>query len=290
MFGFGTKWINTGCILMAVASPTFTMKVAKADFPKFVGVIGCEEAGDSCPGASLGFVSQGLAGEGDFQDPSAANLAKGGKVVMGFLEGKPFSWSRYSVDYPNVKTKWVILNELTVGEGNRSFLTEWKSLGQSWECIKIESHYFSIALGEMIVHAKSTLPDGSLLMILKGEGSDAGVNLQDFRMVRIQSKTNAIQVVDQHTNRSEIPLQKILDKLNSDQEVEPVTDSVLSCELKGGKKAPSGFSWLRFIKSKNQVLYTKSGPVETPISKDTTLVDIWKTIRDFDKGSAKRPR
>ena len=252
--------------------------MAKADFPRFVGVLGCEDSGEACSGAEAGFVQNGLAGDGDFSDPSSPDLAKGNKVVIGFLEGKAFAWNRYAIDFPNQKTKWIVLNELTLGEGNRAFLTAWKSLGDSLEFQKAIPRYFSLDLGELFLHGKATMSDGSLLLILKGEGSDAGINVQDFRIVRLKSAGLTATQVAKRVNRSEIPLQKILDRLNSDQAVEPVLDSTLACEWKPGRKAPSGSPWLRFRLSRQRILYTKEGPQETPVSTDSVLVDVLKGL------------
>jgi hypothetical protein len=270
--------------LLAMGTQAMSFRVAKADFSRFVGVLGCEDSGEDCPGAAQGFIQNGLAGEGDFQDPSSASLAQGGggKVVIGFLEGKPFSWGRYSVDFPNPKSKWFVMNEVTVGEGNRCFLTLWKSIGDSLEFQKAFPRYFPLSLGELFVGGKTSLPDGSLLLILKGEGSDAGINVQDFHIVRLQAPDRE-EEVDHRVNRSEIPVQKILDRLNADEAVDEVQDSALTCDVVPGKKAPSGGPWLRLVKSHTRVLYTKAGPQETPAGKDTVKVDIWKTIHGGSK-------
>ena len=278
-------WIRLIAVSMAIISvlPASAFRVAKTDFPHFVGIIGCEDSGDSCTGAEQGYVLHGLAGDADFMDPSSPSLTKGNRTVMGFLEGKPFAWNRYSLDFPNAKSKWIVLNELTVGEGNRAFLTLWKGVGDSLEFIKVEPRYFSLTMGEAFLQGKTTLPDGSILLLVKGEGADAGINIQDFRIVRLQVANNTMTQVDQHINRSEIPLQKILNQLNADEVVEPVLDSTLGCDLPSGRKAPSGGPWVRCIKSRNRVLYTKAGPEETPLGKDTIQVDIWKIIRDKSK-------
>ncbi len=263
---------------MATILPASAAKVAKAEFGRFVGIIACGDAEGDCNGASQGFIQQGLSGEGDFTEPSSAQLAKGGNVVLGFLEGKPFSWQRYSVDFPGPRAKWVVLNELTVGEGNRAFLTLWKSSGDSLECMRVFPHYFPLALGEMSVHTQTPLPDGSMLLLLKGEGSDAGVNIQDWNILRLQTPDKAAQV-DHRVNRSEIPVQEILNKINADETVEPVQDSSLMCEVARGKKAPSGGPLLRYIISRTHLLYTKAGPQESPGRKDTLLYDPWKSLR-----------
>ncbi|GEM_PF-1895021 len=273
-------------------SQALAFRVAKGDFPRFAGVIECKDSGTACDGADQGFVQQGLAGVGDFLEASSPNLAKGDKAVIGFLEGKPFSWSRYAVDFPSAKSKWVVLNELTVGEGNRCFLTQWKPVKDSLEFVKVEPRYFSLGLGELFIQGKSVMPDGSLLLVLKGEGSDAGINVQDYRFVRLPAAgggSSAIEV-DHRLNRSEIPLQKILDRLNADEAVEEVLDSSLACDVPSGRKAPSGGPWLRCVKSHSRVLYTKAGPQETPVGKDTAMVDIWKNIRASAKaGHQKSP-
>ena len=58
------------------------------------------------------------------------------------------------------------------------------------------------------------------------------------------------------TNRSGIPVQKILERINADQPVDPVTDSALACEIVAGRKAASGGPLLRFIKTRTRVLDT----------------------------------
>jgi hypothetical protein len=279
---FFEYFLIAGLTLTCLIEPASAFKVAKSDFPRFAGTVGCKDTGKSCEGAEQGFVLTGLSGEGEFQEASSTDLAKGDKVVIGFLEGKPFTWARYSVDFPSAKMKWIVLNELTIGEGNRAFLTQWKVVKDSLEFVKIEPQYFSLSLGELFIQARTTLPDGSLLMILKGEGSDAGINVQDYRMVRIQGNHSLMQI-DERSNRSDIPVQKILEKINANERVDAVQDSVLSCEILARKKAPSGGPWLRFIKSHSQVLYTKDGPQETPGSKDTVMIDIWKLARSRAK-------
>jgi hypothetical protein len=279
-------------LLLVAALPAPGFRIAKTDFPKFAGSIDCKWEGEACPGAAQGFVVSGRTGE-EIPDPTAAELTAGGKVVVGFLEGKPFSFARYAVDFPTPRSKWVVLNELSSGDQNNVFLTQWKTAGDSLEFVSAYPRSFPLDLGETFVFAKAALPDKSLLVILKGEGSDAGVNLQDFRLLRLQAPTKAVQApgmagktagsaiteVARRTNRSEIPVQKILERINADETVDPVIDSSLACEIAKGKKAPSGGPLLRFIKTRTKVLYTKSGPEETPIGKDTVTLDIWKTVK-----------
>lgn len=257
--------------------PAAAFRIAKGDFPKFAGVLDCKWEGEACPGAAAGFVLSGRVGE-EIQDPGAAELASGGKVVLGFLEGKPFSWGRYSVDFPTPKSKWIVLNELSSGDADNVFLTQWKTVGDSLEFVKIVPQSFPLDLGETSVFAKAALPDNSQLLILKGEGSDAGVNLQDFRLLRMQAP-DKIAEVGRRTNRSEIPVQKILEKINNDEPVDEVTDSSLTCEIAKGRKAASGGPLLRFIKTRTRILYTKAGPRESPAGKDTTTLDVWKSVK-----------
>jgi hypothetical protein len=257
--------------------PALAYKISKTDFPKFAGSLDCQWEGEACPGAAKGFVVQGRVGD-EIPDPSAPELASGGKVVLGFLEGKPFSWTRYSVDYPAARWKWVVLNELSSGDQNNVFLTQWRSAGDSLEFVKAYPQSFPLDLGETYIFAKTNLPDNSLLLILKGEGSDAGVNLQDFRIFRLQAP-DKVKEVARRTNKSEIPVQKILERINADETVEEVVDSSLTCEIVKSKKAPSGGPLLRFVKSRTRILYTKAGPQETPVGKDTSVVDIWKSIK-----------
>lgn len=271
----GLKWGVLAVFL--AAAPVLAFRVSKAGFPLFAGSVDCRWDGEACPGASEGFLVHGIVGE-DIPDPTAPELASGGKVVLGFLEGKPFSWARYSVDFPNAKTKWVVLNELSSGDQNNVFLTQWRAAGDSLEFLKIHPRSLGLDLGETYVHAKTFLPDNSLLLILKGEGSDAGVNLQDYRIFSLQAPDKLTEVL-RRTNKSEIPVQKILERINADEAVEPVTDSALICEIAKSKKAPSGGPWIRFITSRTRLLYTKAGPQETPVGKDTTVIDVWKTIK-----------
>ncbi|MDB5051700.1 MAG: hypothetical protein JWO30_4771 [Fibrobacteres bacterium] len=278
MGGSGMSTLKLGALAVLVAGiPALGFRISKIDFPKFAGSIDCKWDGEACPGAAQGFVLSGKVGE-EIPDPTAPELAAGGKVVLGFLEGKPFSWSRYSVDFPNARSKWVVLNELSSGDQNNVFLTQWKSVGEDLEFVKAYPQSFPLDLGETYVFAKALLPDNSLLLILKGEGSDAGVNLQDFRLFRLQTP-DKLKEVARRTNRSEIPVQKILEKINADQPVDEVVDSALTCEIAKGKKAPSGGPLLRFIKTRTRILYTKAGPQETPAGKDTTTLDIWKSVK-----------
>lgn len=272
-------------LLLGPALPALGYRIAKADFAKFAGSLDCKWEGEACPGAAQGFVVSGKVGE-EIPDPSASELAAGGKVVAGFLEGKPFSWARYSVDFPSPRIKWVVLNELSSGDQNNVFLTQWKTVKDSLEFVSVFPRSFPLDLGETFVLAKTPLPDKSLLLILKGEGADAGVNLQDFRLLRLQvgaggakAPESAITELARRTNRSEIPVQKILEKINADEAVDAVIDSSLTCEIAKGRKAPSGGPLLRFIKTRTSVLYTKSGPQETPIGRDTTTLDIWKSVK-----------
>lgn len=259
------------------ALPASAFRVAKADFARFAGSLDCQWDGESCPGAANGFIVKGLAGS-DIPDPTAAELAAGGKVVEGFLEGKPFSWPRYSVDFPSAKYRWVVLNELSSGDQNDVFLTLWKSAGDSLEFVKANPRAYPLDLGETFVHAKAPLPDNSLLLILKGEGSDAGVTLQDFRFLRLQAPDKVAEVA-RRTNKSVIPVQKILERINNDEPVEAVIDSSLTCEIVKGKKAPSGGPLIRLVKTRTSVLYTKSGPQESPLGKEETTLDIWKLAK-----------
>ncbi len=268
------KW---AALALLMAGPAAAFRISKADFPKFAGSIDCKWEGEACPGAAQGFVQKGRVGE-EIPDPGAAELAAGGKVVMGFLEGKPFSWARYAVDFPAPRSKWIVLNELSSGDQNNVFLTHWKAAGDSLEFVGIHPQSFPLDLGETYVLAKALLPDNSLLLILKGEGSDAGVNLQDFRLLRLQAP-DKIQEVARRTNRSEIPVQKILERINADEAVDAVTDSSLACEIVAGKRAPSGGPLLRFIKTRTSILYGKSGPQETPLGKDVSTLDIWKLVK-----------
>lgn len=252
--------------------------VAKGDFPRFAGVLDCRGgSGEECPGAKDGFVLQGLAGEAEIPDPTASELTAGGRLVVGFLEGKPFAWPRYSVDFPNPGRKWVVLNELSANDQNRVFLSLWRQNGPNLGLVRVFPRFLPLSLGETTVHAHASLPDGSKLVILKGDGADAGVRLQDYRVLRL-SAPDRWDEVHRRLNRSEIPVNQIMEKLNADQAVEAVRDSTLDCEV-AKKKAPSGGPLIRFTTTRNRVLYTKGGPVETPEGKSAEEVDIWNIVR-----------
>ncbi len=273
------KWGVLAVCLVEI--PAMAFKISKAGFPKFAGSIDCKWDGEACPGAADGFVVHGISGE-DIPDPTAPDLASGGKVVLGFLEGKPFSWARYSVDFPTAKSKWIVLNELSSGDQNNVFLTQWRAAGDSLEFVKTYPHGLSVDLGETYVLTKAMLPDNSLLVILKGEGSDAGINLQDFRFLRLQAPDKVSEVA-RRTNKCQIPVQKILERINADETVDPVTDSSLACEIVKGKKAPSGGPLIRFTKTRTSILYTKSGPQETPAGSESSDLDIWKQIKSGNR-------
>ena len=272
-----SAWMVAGALGALTALPAAAFRIAKPDFPKFAGSLDCQWDGEACPGAARGFVVKGLAGS-DIPDPTAPELASGGKVVLGFLEGKPFSWPRYAFDFPTARSKWVVLNELSSGDQNNVFLTQWKAAGDSLEFVKAHPQALPLDLGETYVLAKAALPDNSLLVILKGEGSDAGVNLQDYRFLRLQAPDKVTEVA-RRTNKSEVAVQKILDKINNDEPVEAVLDSSLACEIAKGKKAPSGGPLIRLVKTRTTILYTKSGPQETPMGREETALDIWKLIK-----------
>ena len=267
--------------IILAAFPSFGQHVAKQDFSRFVGVLDCQGSGSGtvCSGAGQGFSQHGLVGQ-DIEDPSAPDLAVGGRIVLGFLEGKPFSWARYSVDFPNPRTKWIVLNELSQNDQNRVALTVWRSSSEGLDFQKAFSQLLPLSLGETTVHAKTALPDGSLLLILKGEGSDAGINVQDYRFLRL-SGSDRMQEVTRRTNRSEIPVQKILDRLNAQESVEPVMDSTLDCEVVKGRKAPSGGPLIVMVKKRNRIQYTRSGPLESGLGKEEENLDIWARRRDF---------
>lgn len=273
-------------LLVALFSSTFAQgeQLRKSDFSRFVGVIACGTArtGDGpadteCPGAANGFEIQGLAGSPEIPDPAASELTTGGRVVVGFQEGKPFHWPRYSVEFPNSGWKWIVLNELSVSDQNRVFFSLWRHTGSSLELVKIFPRILSLALGETTVHSQARLPDGSLLVILKGDGSESGLRLQDYRFLRL-SAPDRMEEVHRRTNRSEIPVEKIMERLNLDQAVEAVMDSTLSCEI-SKRKSASGGPLVKFTVSRNSVLYTKQGPMETPQGKSSEEIDIWKTIK-----------
>jgi hypothetical protein len=74
-------------------------------------------------------------------------------------------------------------------------------------------------------------------------------------------------------------VQQILDKINNDEPVEAVMDSSLACEIVKGRTAPSGGPLIRLVKTKTSILYTKSGPQETPMGKEESTLDIWKVVK-----------
>lgn len=278
-------------MLVALFSATFGQGAQhrKSDFSRFVGVIACGTpgsgagpAGAECPGAANGFAVQGLAGGPEIPDPHASELTAGGQVVVGFLEGKPFLWPRYSVEFPNSGWKWVVLNEISAGDQNRVFLTLWRHTGSSLELVKIFPRSLPLALGETTVHSQARLPDGSLLVVLKGDGSESGVRIQDYRFLRLTAP-DRMEEVYRRTNRSEIPVDKILERLNLDQAVEAVMDSTLGCEV-SRRKAGSGGPLVKLTVTRNSVLYTKEGPMETPQGSSSEEIDIWKTIKSARQG------
>jgi hypothetical protein len=278
-------------LLVAIFNMSFGqgVRVPKPDFSRFVGIIPCGamgtvegSAGTDCPGAAHGFSAHGLAGGEEIPDPAASELTVGGKVVVGFLEGKPFLWPRYSVEYPNSGWKWVVLNELSVSEQNRVFLTLWKHTGSSLDLVRIFPRILPLSLGETTVHAHASLPDGSHLVVLKGDGSESGIRLQDYRFLRLVAP-DRMEEIFRKTNRSEIPVEKIMERLNLDQAVEAVLDSTLTCELTK-RKAASGGPLVRFTLARNSVLYTKAGPLETPRGQSSEEIDIWKMAKSVRPG------
>jgi hypothetical protein len=252
--------------------------VAKADFARFTGVLDCgQAAGGECPGAADGFVIQGLAGGEAIPDPAAPELATGGRVVVGFQDGKPFLWPRYSVEFPNSGWKWVVLNEVSSNDQNRVFLSLWRHTGSSLDLVKVFPRSFPLDLGEMTVHASSPLPDGSRLLILKGEGADAGIRIQDYRLLRLTAP-DRMQEILRRTNRSEIPVESIMERLNADQPVDAVLDSTLTCALVrpgAASKNPK----VRFTLSRQSVLYTKEGPRESPQGSSHEEIDVWRAVQ-----------
>jgi len=223
----------------------------------------------------------GLAGEESIPDPNASELTKGGRLVVGFLEGKPFLWPRYSVEFPNSGWKWVVLNELSSNDQNRVFFTLWRHTGASLDLVKVFPRYLPLALGETTVHFHSLLPDGSMLAVLKGEGTDAGIRLQEFRFLRLIAP-DRWEEVHRRVNRSEIPIGRIMDRLNAEEPVEAVVDSTLACELTK-RRAPSGGPWIRFTTTRSRVLHTRNGPEETPAGKSVEILDIWQIVKSRPK-------
>src|SRR5690606_3855438 len=100
-------WTITAAILLAANLPAGAYRISKAEFPEFAGAIACEWEGDDCPGAAEGFAMQGRLGA-EIPEPSVPNPASEGKVLIGFPEGKPFSWARYAVDFPGPRMKWIV--------------------------------------------------------------------------------------------------------------------------------------------------------------------------------------
>lgn len=253
-------------------------RVPKADFARFAGVLDCGQASaGECPGAANGFAIHGLTGGEEIPDPAAPELMTGGRVVVGFQEGKPFLWPRYSIEFPNSGWKWVVLNEVSISDQNRVFLSLWRHTGSSLDLVKVFPRSFPLELGETTVHSSAPLPDGSRLLILKGEGADAGIRIQDFRLLRLTAP-DRMQEILRRTNRSQIPVESIMDRLNADQPVEAVLDSTLTCSLirpEGASKNPK----VRFTLSRQSLLYTKEGPEETPKGATHEEIDVWKAVQ-----------
>lgn len=246
--------------------------IAKGDMARFVGTLPCAYEENLCPQAMQGFTSFGLQGEPGFEDLAALpkDPASGRMpIILGFNESRAFDLAKFSFDAPTKGRKFIVLNELSSNEANHAMLTEWKVTSKGYTLVRILPEVYELALGEMSVAGKPVMTAAGMLVLLRGLGSDAGLNVQDYRVVRI-SKRGEAQVIAQETNRSEAPVAEILSRLNDDQAAEEVIDSALTCVLvKTGKT-------LKCTKAMTQVRYSKAGTTENPIGKNDYTVEISK--------------
>jgi hypothetical protein len=246
--------------------------IAKNDMPRFIGTLACVYEQDVCPQAMQGFATFGLSGEPGFEDLSALpkDPATGMMpIVLGFNESKFFDLAKYSFDAPVKGRKYIVLNELSTSESNHAMITEWSVTKNGYTLVRILPKVFELPVGEVTVAGKPVATGSGLVVLLRGLGSDAGLNLQDFRVVRIDRRGD-VQVVARETNRSETPVGEILARLNDDQDAEVVIDSALTCTLARGGKV------LKCTKAMTQVSYSKSGTTENPIGKTDFSIDLVK--------------
>ncbi len=253
------------------------IRVSKTDFPRFVGVLACHGAEPQCPAALQGFSRHGLTGDFGFEDPSVQpkdSLTGRSPIALGFPDGKAFDWNKYSLVSPLNRNRIVVLNELTSSESNHALLSEWKESKGELELVRIWPQVFDIALGEAFFEGKPILQGKGFVAVLRGLGSDAGINQQEFHVLRFEPKSDVITLVSE-VNRSEIPVSQIMARLNEHGAgavaAEEVTDSTLYCALaKGGKV-------LRCTKTLTRLRYTTTGVEENPIGKQDYNVDFKKT-------------
>jgi len=246
--------------------------VSKTDLFRFVGAVPCLFQDDLCPQALLGFSRQGYAGEDPFQDPNGLpkdTVTGVSPIVLGFPDNPPFDWNRYVFTSPLTRHLYVVLNEVSSTGKNHAMLSEWKTEKDKLVFVRLLPQVHDIPIGVLSVVGKPQKAGRGFLVLLLGRGSDAGVNLQDYRVLKFDARGNPT-VIARQTNRSEIPVADILARLNDGQEAEEVIDSSLVCGL-----APNGKS-LRCTKNRTQIHYSVSGPDEKPLGQEHFTLELPK--------------
>jgi hypothetical protein len=256
------------------AIPTFaqSITVSKNNVPHFAGSVPCVFADGLCPQALQGFTGHVLLGENGFEDATQfpKDSATGrNPLVLDFPDGKTFDWNKYSFDSPLNQHKFLLLNELSSSGSNHAMLSEWRVSKGELTLIRLLPQVYEIPLGELSFSGKPILQGAGFLVLLHGLGSDAGVNYQDYRVLRLDAQSN-LQVITRVTNNSEIPVATILARLNEGGNVEEVTDSTLTCSLvRGGKK-------LNCSKTLTRIRYSLSGAEEIPLNKSSFTLELSK--------------
>jgi hypothetical protein len=247
--------------------------VPKADLSRFIGTLHCIYEDDLCPQATQGFAQQGLLGNPGFEDlGSLPKDAESGRVpvAMGFLEATHFDLAKYTFDSPVTRQKFIVLNELSVDEVNHGLITEWKAARNEYTLVRVYPQVLELSLGEWTVASKPMALGKGFVVLLKGTGSDAGINVQDYRVVQWQPQTG-FKVLNRTVNKSVTPVSEILARLNDEQPAEEVTDSSMVCNLTRGGKV------LRCTKSYTRMRYSRQGVEENPIGKNEFQVDLVTT-------------
>jgi hypothetical protein len=256
------------------AAPIFAqfITVSKNDLPRFAGSVPCVFDGGLCPQAIQGFTGHVLLGDNGFEDAThfPKDSATGrNPLVLGFPDGKAFDWNKYSFDSPLNQHKFLLLNELSSSGSNHAMLSEWRVSKGELTLIRLLPQVYEIPLGELFFSGKPIQQGAGFLILMHGLGSDAGVNYQDYRVLRLDARSD-LQLVTQVTNQSDIPVAALLARLNEGGNVEEVTDSTLTCSLvRGGKK-------LTCSKAFTRIRYSRSGAEEIPLNKSNFTVELSK--------------
>jgi hypothetical protein len=244
--------------------------VPKSDLSRFIGTLYCVYEEDLCPQATRGFAQQGLLGDPGFEDlgtlpkdPESGRVP----VAMGFLENAHFDLAKYTFDSPQSRQKFIVLNELSVGEANHGLITEWKVSRNEYSFVQVFPQVLELGLGEWTVASKPVAAGKGFVVLLKGLGSDAGITVQDYRVVQWMP-TSGFKEVNRMVNKSVNPVSEILARLNENQPAEEVTDSSLVCQLASSGKT------LRCTKSYTRIRYSQRGVEENPIGKNDFQVAI----------------